>query len=395
MPETRNRICVMRLGYFPADPRVRREVHALTNAGFEVDVICLRGPGQPLRERHGAIRIHRLPFVHRRSGVGRYLFEYSVFPLMAAGLAGLMHVRRHYDVVQVNSMPDHLVFAAAVPRALGAKVLFDMHEAMPELFASKFGDRRWLRRILAWVERLSIAFADQVIVVSEAHRRLISSRTRGARPFHVVLNAPDEALFGAAQPRPPEQRELTLVSHGTLVRRHGFDVAIRALATVVRREGVAARLVVIGHGEELESLRALASDLGVGDRVEFRGQVPMETIAGHIRTCDIGVVANRRDAFMDVVLPTKLMEYVAVGLPAVVSRSTAVELYFDASMVSLVRPGDPDDLAAAVCEISRNRRDAERRAVKARRKLNSEYAWSDQKVRYTQVVTALAAAEAP
>ena len=384
------RVCVIRQGYYPSDPRVRREVAALVDAGFEVDVICLRASNQSFRERSSATTVYRLPFVHRRRGAGRYIFEYSVIPLVAAGLAALLHLRRRYDVVQVNSMPDHLVFAAVVPRLLGAKVLFDMHEAMPELFASKFGDTRGIRRALAWVERLSISFADQVVVVSEAHRRLLSSRLSEDLSLNVVLNAPDEALFSADWNGWGTERELVLVSHGTLVKRHGFDVAIHALAAIVHRDGVDARLVVIGHGEELESLQALAGELGLCDRVDFLGHVEGEKVSDHIRSCHVGVVANRRDEFMEIVLPTKLMEYVAVGLPVVVSRLQAIELYFDASLVSFVRPDDPEDLARAVCDIWRNRQGAARRASEARKKLLSDYAWSDQKARYTRLVAALA-----
>src|SRR5688572_13657490 len=50
-PVTRGRACVIRQGYFPMDPRVHREAVALADAGFEVDVIAIQQPGEPLVER--------------------------------------------------------------------------------------------------------------------------------------------------------------------------------------------------------------------------------------------------------------------------------------------------------------------------------------------------------
>ena len=80
------RICVIRQGFFPLDTRVRREVHALVSAGHEVDVICVRRPGQPRWERTGGVTVYRLPLPLRRSdGRGRYLVQYAVFGLAAAG----------------------------------------------------------------------------------------------------------------------------------------------------------------------------------------------------------------------------------------------------------------------------------------------------------------------
>jgi hypothetical protein len=77
------RVCLIRQGFFPLDTRVRREVHPLLAAGREVDVICLRRDGQPLRERLGAVTALPLPI--ERAGPLRYVAQYAAF-LAAAGL---------------------------------------------------------------------------------------------------------------------------------------------------------------------------------------------------------------------------------------------------------------------------------------------------------------------
>src|SRR5215210_5942920 len=101
------RICVVRQYYFPLDPRVRREVDALVLAGHQVDVICMRRPGEPSYEEDGQITVRRVPLQHYRgAGPLRYVFEYATFGLAAASLVGALHLRRPYDLVQVNSIPD-------------------------------------------------------------------------------------------------------------------------------------------------------------------------------------------------------------------------------------------------------------------------------------------------
>ena len=69
----------------------------------------------------------------------RYVAEYATFFLVTAILLSVLHLLRRYRLVQVNSIPDVLVLAAAVPRLLGARILLDLQECMPEFLATKFG----------------------------------------------------------------------------------------------------------------------------------------------------------------------------------------------------------------------------------------------------------------
>lgn len=335
----------MRQAGFPRDPRVRREVDALRARGHRVEVICLRQPGEPARAELGGVGVLRLPLAHRRAGIRRYLWEYGAFLAATAGILSLRQLRRRYDLVQVNTLPDLLVFAALVPKLTGTPVLLDLHEVMPELASSTFGwgPHHPLVRLLARIEQAAIRFADGAIAVSEPCRARFVAR--GARPekLTVVMNAADPALFTVRRPPDgpnPADAPVRLVSHGTLVPRYGFDVLLRALAALP-----AARLEILGDGEIRADLERLAGELGVAERVTFAGFVPLQEVAARLVRADIGVVANRRDAFTDLVVPTKLMEYVALGLPAVVARTPAVEAYFDEQMVAYFCPGDPTDLA--------------------------------------------------
>jgi glycosyltransferase involved in cell wall biosynthesis len=301
--------------------------------------------------------VERLP-VWRRRGRGPLLqlLEYLAFLALSAFRAGVLQVRHRYRTVQVHNLPDFLVFAALIPKLGGAKVILDLHDLMPEFYASRFG--RPLSslpvRLITLQERLATRFADRVITVTDLWRRTLEGRGVPAEKLSVLMNLPDPAVYG--EPPPPPAREddrFTLVYHGTLAERYGLDLAIRALA-IARRE-LPVRLIIHGRGDLLDGLRGLAAELGVADDVVFStDRVPSAELPGLLLRADAGIVPYRRDVFTDGILPTKLMEYAALGIPAIVTRTPAVEAYFDESMVRFVPADDPDALAAAILELGRD-----------------------------------------
>ena len=389
------RVCVIRQHYVPRDTRVAREVAALAASGCQVDVICLRQRGEPRLQRDGRVVIRRLPLRHvRGAGAGRYLAEYGAFFLMAAWTATLLHLRRRYRLVQVNSLPDVLVFAVTLPRLLGARVLLDLQECMPEFFATKFGTRLDHPgvRLIAVLEQLSIRFADLVITPTEGMRATFVGRGADPDKIVVVMDGADEEMFrppaasGATGRRP----RCTLLCHGTVEERYGLDVVIRAVA-LLRDEIADLRFEIYGDGSYLGTLRQLAARLGVEDRVHFSGGfVPADELVRAIAAADIGVVAMKRDPFRDVTLAGKLFDFIAMRMPMVVSRTRSVEQAFDPSCFELFESGDVEDLARAIrvlhADPERRQRIAERAAEVA-----EPYRWANQREVYLRVVRRLLA----
>ncbi len=388
----RKRVCLIRHSHYPKDPRDRRQVEALLDHGYQVDVICLRARGEHPYERLGDLALHRLPVQHRRSGVARYFVEYLAFFCLATAQVSRLHARRRYHVVQVSTMPDFLVFAAVVPKLMGARIVLDFHEAMPELFATKFGSgrARLFPRALEVVEHVSTRFADRVVVVSEPHKAAVMRRHVPERKLELVMNSPDERYFRPRRrPRPSPDGGPLLVAHGSLLDHYGFQTVIRAMPAV-RHFAPAARLHVIGEGEYEHALRALARQLSIDDRVEFKGFVPLHEIPAQLAAADIGVVPNEGPYFRQLVLPTKLMELVAMGVPSVVARSDAVLAYFDASMVCFFEAGDDEDLARAVAELVADPSEARAMARRAAEGFLPTHEWPRMKEVYLEMIGRLA-----
>src|SRR5439155_5447671 len=133
-------------------------------------VVCSAGlEGGDLEDLRRATGIHRIPIRHRRTPAIRYPFEYIAFFLAALLVVSALALRRRYDVVQVDNLPDHLVFVTLVPRLRGSRVVFNMFELMPDMLASRYprGLRRGLFHIARWVERAATAWSHHVIVVNQ------------------------------------------------------------------------------------------------------------------------------------------------------------------------------------------------------------------------------------
>jgi glycosyltransferase involved in cell wall biosynthesis len=122
--------------YYPRDQRVRREAETLKENGARVHVICLRKEGESRYKTHNDISIYRVPQTHRRTvGYMPYFIRYFMFLFLSALVLTKLFFRFRYDVVHIHSIPDYLVFCAIVPKMLGARVILDLHELMPEIFA--------------------------------------------------------------------------------------------------------------------------------------------------------------------------------------------------------------------------------------------------------------------
>jgi glycosyltransferase involved in cell wall biosynthesis len=326
--------------------------------------------------------------------------QYGAFFCIAFALVTVAHLRRPYDLVQVNSMPDALVFSALVPRLLGARVLLDLHECMPEFLGSKFnvGPDHPLCRIAAWLEQASIRFADAALTCTEPMRRTFIRR--GARAEKIGVMMGSFGLNLSLQTPPPLAEEgrvgapFTLICHGTIEERYGLDTLVRAIA-ILRDEIPDLRLAIYGDGSYRPAVQALVRELGVERRVSFSdGWVPMDELVRALNAADAGVVAIKRDAFRDLALCNKMFDFIGLHKPAIVSRTRSVEEYFDESCFRFFRAGDERDLARAIREVHADPGLREALANRAAVVAHA-YSWPLQRERYLQIIDALARREQP
>jgi glycosyltransferase involved in cell wall biosynthesis len=316
------------------------------------------------------------------------MIDYVIFFLMIF-VHLLLHPLR-YQVIHINNMPDFLVFATCLPRLLGIPVIHDVHDLMPEIYAEKFssGEKHWVVRALKMQERWAGKFASAVITVEDRLKDILSERGIPRKKIHVLMNLPDDRIFARRDmlPPKPENGPFVMVYHGTLARRLGLDIAIEAVFkaknTIPRME-----LRIIGAGEERPRLIALRDRLGLQDVVKFsEGFVSVEKIPTMIHDADVGLIPLRISSGTDIMLPTKLLEYVTMGIPCIVPKTITISRYFDKEMVQYFDSENVDSLAEAIITLYR---DSDKRTTlshNATERFANVYNWSEHKKVYTSLV---------
>src|SRR5262245_5512109 len=215
-------ICLVLQGPYDSDPRVRRKAEALVAAGYTVDVLALRTQtGQKSYALNG-VNVSTLPLDKKRGTLLRYFFEYVSFFVWVFVRVHVDLRRRRYDVIDVNTLPDFLVFAPLFARWMGASIVLDMHEITPEFYMSKYGSsadswRIWFLKLLEWV---SFGFADRVITINHPVEDLLVSRGLPRHKSTIMMNSADEARFAgdhtSAAGVAKDPSRFVMIYHGTL-----------------------------------------------------------------------------------------------------------------------------------------------------------------------------------
>jgi glycosyltransferase involved in cell wall biosynthesis len=387
-----SRIAMVVHAVYPGDPRIRRQSDALIGDGHEVDLFCLRGPGEAAEELTGALRIVRLPVNRAFHGFAGHMAEYLAF----AGLAAVRLTReqrhRRYALVQVATVPDFLAFSAFPVKLSGVPLLLDLHEDMPEFFRDRFAHPllRPLMPLVSGSARAAAAAATELITVHEPLRQLSIARGVAPEKIHVVMNSADTRLFDPARhPRRAfmEDGELRLIHHSNFQRIYGLDVAIEALTRIDPGQ-LPHRLDVYGDGPYRPQIQAAIARTDTAARVHLNGRVPMDDLPGLLAGSDIGLVPSLPEPYLEYSLSTKLLEYAAMGVPTIASDLATFRAHFTAEAIRFVPGGDPDALAAAIQELAADPLAAERLGAEAHRQ-SAGYAWDEQARVYLGIVDRL------
>jgi glycosyltransferase involved in cell wall biosynthesis len=384
---TRRRVCILRQ-CDEYELFVQREAEALADAGFDVEVICMRRSGRPRRTVVSGVTVISLPTSRSKGNKARYVFDYGRFFLLAAAILAARHVRRPYQVVQAYTMPDFLVFAALVPKLLGSRVIAYMGEPTPELAETLYGPGR-LIRVLAFIEQSALRFADHSVTVTEQLKQRYVERGAAADRITVVLNGPDPAaMLTDWSPAPVGERSgFTVVCHGAIEDRYGHDTIIEA-ARLLRHEMPDLRVVIAGRGSQSGKLARTIADNGLQEVVRYEGWVSRARLCDILHSADAGVVAQKASPYSHLVHTNKMVDYWIFGLPVIASRLRATSETYDDHVIEYFEPGDAVQLAAA---IRRLRSDPARRAELARngKLAQSRNGWATQRAAYVGVFAAV------
>jgi len=222
-------------------------------------------------------------------------------------------------------------------------------------------------RINETLQLLVLRWADAVIAVSPTLPRRLSTWGIPQAKIHVVQNglAPLESTSSRADSR----RALGLANTvkvagwiGRLSREKGADVAIDAIAQC----GDSWELSIVGTGPERERLHDQIKNLSIEDRVTLHGEIP--NAAALMSAFDAFVLSSRTEG-----TPIVLLEAMASGVPIIATSVGGVPDVITSDEAVLVPAETPDQIAAALMQISRDPASASRRAEAGRRRLEAGF----------------------
>lgn len=305
---------------------------------------------------------HGHPLTLFRRGAGN-------LPNLRRWLSALL-AERPLDFVQVRNDPAFALLAGSLARRAGRPFVYHLSvlngPGLVEESREESGPRRWatLAKGLvggALVDRVALS-CDLLLPISEemaGHYRQLGRRGASfALPMGCV--APR-----AAPPRAPDGRvEVLYIGAMDVLRRLEFLLEALVLA---RREEPSLRLTFLGASRragDVERLKARAAALGLGEAVRFEAPVPRPRVAARIEACDIGVSPVPPTSYHRLSSPTKLMECLGLGRPAVANDIPEQRRVLEESGGGLAVPYDAAAFGAALAALAR---DPARRAEMGRR----------------------------
>ncbi|PKN67989.1 MAG: hypothetical protein CVU54_15750 [Deltaproteobacteria bacterium HGW-Deltaproteobacteria-12] len=385
----KKRACMLYYMRFQGSAILYREAKALQDKGFEVDIICLRkAQDDKVIQSYEGLNMF---FIQSRPAQEQKAFLYflrlAFFCIKAFFVMSYLGLKNRYDVVHVTSPPDIIVFTAIIPKLLGAGIILDIHDIGPELFMRKLNvpENKPIIRLLKWFERLSAKFADHVITVTDIWRDKLALRINQGKKFSTMMNVPDENLFQLSTARKPQLAEARILFyHGSFEEHFGVDTLIKAMP-LVKRQMPQIQLYLYGGGRLYSTMISLAKELGLDDCVHFQGSVPFYELPEILKKAEMGIVPTKAAVFSDEALSMKSLEYMTLGIPIVISGTTAHRYYYNDGMVKFFQPEDEKDLAEKIIALCKDNAERNRLVDNANIFLES-HGWSCVKEDYYKII---------
>lgn len=365
-----------------------REAKAVKEAGYLVDIVCLRQSKEEKVVQNfdglSLFCIQSRPSSEKQALL--YFCHLAMFFLKCLMTVSVLGLIRRYSVVHITAPPDAMVFTAILPKLLGARVVLDIHDIGPELYMRKLtaAESSPPIRLLKFLERVSCSFADHVIAVTQPWKERLVGRSVPEAKCTVLLNVPDEGLFTAPSTRRAKGKSFNLFYHGSLEEHFGVDTLLMAVPHIARHIPHL-QVHIYGGGRLQSEFQTLATSLGVNGIVRFYGSVPFHTLPKILPDADVGIVPTKGSVFSDEAVSMKSLEYISMDIPIVISATKAHRYLYDEATVKFFEPENAGDLAQAVISLYRDPA-AREGLISAGRHFMEEHGWIESSKKYLRII---------
>ena len=357
----------------PFDVRIfHKECKSIARAGYDVTLIAAHDRD----ETRDGIRLRAIPIHSRR------------LSRMTLGVWSAYREALRQDADLYHFHDPELIPVGLLLRMKGKKVIYDVHENTQADLAAKHYVPQLLRQPLGWLvgfieRRAARRFSAVVPATITFALRFDPSKD------HVVVveNYPAVDELQAETRRPWEQRSASVAYVGVLAKDRCVTQMVRAMALLPSDLQVTLKLAGRFSPEEFQM--ELDGIDGM-NRTHFLGTLDRAGVAKLLGGVCAGLVILRPTTQFLQALPTKMFEYMSVGIPVIVSDFPRLrEIVFGARCGLLVDPLDPCEIAQAVEYLVRHPEEAEEMGRRGQEAVRDRYNWTSEERKLIDLYEAL------
>lgn len=334
-------------------------------------------------ERGGVDVIYTKTITSSSGDLPRRSLKFIWFMLMSF----LVGIRYTSPTVVIATSPQPLTGVSGwlLARIHGATFVFEVRDLWPEsvLAVSDFDNRViiWgLDRIVTFLYHradilvvVSRAFIDPIADYGTDHSKIVY-HPNGIDPDHYHIEDDSPSVVG------PLQDKFTVSYVGTIGRSHGLSIVLEAAPELDE-----VQFILVGDGAERERLEAQAKHL---DNVRFVGRRPKSEVPHYLAASDAALVHLKPREVFETVIPSKLLEAMAAGLPVILGvRGEAARILDEADAGITIEPDNAEELTGAVERLCNNDDERRRYGENGRQFVSEEFHWNIIAEEYLKDVT--------
>ena len=372
---------------FPPDIRIENEARSLAENGHDVYLLSFtHSSAISVYEEWNGVRIVRIPLAKKLAKKGRGLIN-TVLDVYTPYWAN--KIKRFINVYQLDVLHVHDIFmlgaAFRATKSMSLPIIADLHENYVEglkyyRFANSFPGnmlisiKKWSKKEIEWCLR-----ADHIITVIDEAVERYAGLGIDREKLNVVANYVKVDDFLNVRDIPDIINRLRSNFSATYIggfdTHRGLESTIRA-TSIISRQIPEFRLVLVGHGANLRSLKDLATQLHVSDFVLFEGYQNPDTVPSYIKASSICLIPHLKTVHTDNTIPHKLFHYMLFAKPVVASNCAPIERIVDENQCGLIyQDNNPQDLADKIIKLYRDNNSIENMGRNGRAAVLNKYNW--------------------
>lgn len=343
---------------FPPDIRLEKEIRSLFEAGYSVLVICNQYD-KNLKPSFEFCEIRRLNAIFNSIKLNRIINFPIFFNPRYLFIVYSSIIRFKPNYIHAHDLPM-VPLALIFGKLFRLPVIFDMHENYPEALKA-FGKKGVINflfknyKAAKLLEKLCIKRSDAIItVVKENSERLISLGVKEEKVY-LISNTVDLNTF-AIEPIDEKilekyRNKIVMLYAGYVTPERGLDVVVRGM-NYLKEKLPDVKLLIIGNGISVSSLKKISDDLLLNNYVEFIEWPGHDKLASYFKAANIFISPQPACEFWNTTIPHKLFEYMSKSKPVLAADSKAIKRVIDETKCGLTyQTGNAQDFAAKALEL--------------------------------------------